>query len=138
MGDTVLTLTSVTIPDQNDIAKCFDDTCGPVPSPPFGFCTCPPDSFVRLTRVRAGEETDIGRTATATDTREPDFSDMPMTVSLLPDDVVRAYVVDEDDGPDQLLYKCDMPSPLPAVGQVECAAFVHAIFWKVQLQLSAP
>lgn len=134
MGRFAVTLVSVGVPDKDGISRCFDDTCEGLPSPPFGFCTCPPDPYVWMVHVREGVQTTVGRTATAIDERMPDFSDMPMLVELAPGDVLRVSLMDQDPTIDQLMYRCEL-SELPSTGRARCSEVILGVEYAIEVEL---
>lgn len=136
VGRFTVTIVSVGVPDMNESARCFDDFCAnPFPSPPFGFCTCPPDPYVLVVRIRGDVQTTVGRTATAIDERMPDFSDTPMMVELTLGDVLRVSVLDEDPSPpDQPMYECNLRD-LPSEGRARCSYTIRRIEYAVEVEL---
>jgi hypothetical protein len=112
-------------PDMDFSSRCYDGACGSSGlSPPYGFCTCPPDTFVRAVRLRGSEALEIGVTSVKTDDHAAIFNDPPFDLELEPGDVLSFEVWDADLGvdPDDKMYECKPDLTMLAPGPISCSA----------------
>jgi hypothetical protein len=131
-------------PDMDGTSRCYDDVCeGRILSPPYGFCPCQPDTYVRAVRLRGSEMLVLGMTSVKIDDHAAVFSDPAFDLVLEPGDVLSFEVWDEDNiGTDMMLYECKPDLTMLAAGPISCSArggplFVQTLTVRAEL-ISAP
>jgi hypothetical protein len=113
-GQYSLTILQAVVPDATPyLMMCLDISCPettPVPSIPFGLCSCPVDPYVVVTLTRGNKPPMvIGMTSVQIDTDTPIFDDPAITVQIMAGDVIRFQVFDkDDDSPDDLIFTCPL------------------------------